>query len=78
MFMDFEVSRSCGLKANQNHHPSTTMTNGWFEMFVLMCCVGTWSVISPLVSSVQQPLFQKSWPYNTLMSFILGIELTHI
>lgn len=46
--------------SNLNHHPSTTMVDSWYEMFVLMCCVwfyqmwcsAKWPNIYTLVLSV--------------------------
>ena len=35
---DCNVSRSCGCKTSPNHHPSTTVLDSWYGVFVLIFC----------------------------------------
>ncbi len=51
-------------KQAQNHQPSTSMCDFWYEVFVLICTLGfqmwrcaLWHNISTLVLSVQRTLF---------------------
>ncbi|MEE6509716.1 hypothetical protein FKM82_027428 [Ascaphus truei] len=36
---DCKIPRSYGCKTSPNHHPSITMLDSWYEVFVLICCV---------------------------------------
>lgn len=60
-FVVNSMTASClGPLSNPNHHPSATMVDSWYEMFVLMCCVwfyqmwcsAKWPNIYTLVLSV--------------------------
>lgn len=34
-----KVTRSCDHKTSPNHHPSPTVLDSCYEVFVLMCCI---------------------------------------